>query len=250
MKSTPLSSLLADDQLLDRVGARLDTDDELGSLLLAVARHVDAPIGRPGPRGRRSRRHRGLTVLAALGVAVSGATVAAAIEGGPGGPSTAADWALGLPFTGSGLVQGRLLVLPSTASPATVPGWTLVGSAAGVAPVGSGVAFGVPSGVPTVGEAASDARAEARDGEGPAADSAGRLPRSGAGTQVTRDDQAASTASGDRDGEFGSWDDAGRPAEQRHQGSRQGVDLGQGAVDQHAGGAAGVDGLGGRAGRR
>lgn len=154
MKPTPLSSLLADDQLLDRVGARLDTDDELGSLLLAVARHVDAPIARPGPRGRRSHRHRGLTVLAALGVAVSGATVAAAIEGGPNAPATAADWAhnrvlpktlqaLGLPFVGPGLVPGRLLLPSTTSSPA---GWAAVGALTGTMSSGTGPSAGLPGG--------------------------------------------------------------------------------------------------------
>jgi hypothetical protein len=42
VKPTPLSALLADDLLLDRVGARLDTDDDLGSLLLAVAHQAEA----------------------------------------------------------------------------------------------------------------------------------------------------------------------------------------------------------------
>jgi hypothetical protein len=118
--STPLGSVLADDLLLDRVGARLDCDDELGSLLLSVARHVDAPITHPAVRARRGRR-RGLVVLTALGVAVSGATVAAALETAPGPPAPAGNpshtrflprdlQALGLPFTGSGLVPGRLLV--------------------------------------------------------------------------------------------------------------------------------------------
>ena len=44
MKPTPLSSVLADDLFLDRIGARLDTDDELGSMLLAVAHRADTPI--------------------------------------------------------------------------------------------------------------------------------------------------------------------------------------------------------------
>ena len=101
MKPTPLSSVLADDLLLDRIGARLDTDDELGSMLLAVAHSADTPIPRPIV-GRRVRRHRGLTVLAALGVAVSGATVAAAVELGPVPP----DQASGVPHSRSLLPQG------------------------------------------------------------------------------------------------------------------------------------------------
>ena len=108
MKPTPLSSVLADDLLLDRIGARLDTDDELGSMLLAVAHSADTPIPRPIV-GRRVRRHRGLTVLAALGVAVSGATVAAAVELGPVPP----DQASGVPHSRSLLPPGlQDLVMP------------------------------------------------------------------------------------------------------------------------------------------
>ncbi|MEO7236246.1 MAG: hypothetical protein ABIW80_12845 [Lapillicoccus sp.] len=127
MKPTPLRQVLDDDLLLDRVGARLDTDDELGSLLLSLAHHVDAPISRPSGRARRRRNHRALTVLAALGIAVSGATVAAAIESAPDAPATAggsahtrflpqALQALGLPFAGPGLAQGRLLLPPVSGS--------------------------------------------------------------------------------------------------------------------------------------
>ena len=119
MKPTPLSALLADDLLLDQVGARLDTDDELGSLLLAVAHRADTPIPRGAPI-RRRRSHRGLTVLAALGVAVSGATVAAAVELAPVSPDQAAGaphlrgnlprslQALALPFFAGTPFQGRL----------------------------------------------------------------------------------------------------------------------------------------------
>jgi hypothetical protein len=119
VKPTPLSALLADDLLLDEVGARLDTDDELGSLLLAVAHRADTPIPRGAPI-RRRRSHRGLTVLAALGVAVSGATVAAAVELAPVSPDQAAGAAhlrgnlsrslqgLGLPFLAGTPFQGRL----------------------------------------------------------------------------------------------------------------------------------------------
>jgi hypothetical protein len=119
VKPTPLSALLADDLLLDRVGARLDTDDELGSLLLAVAHRADRPIPRGAPP-RRRRSHRGLTVLTALGVAVSGATVAAAVELAPVSPDQAAGAlhlrgnlpgslkALALPFFAGTPFQGRL----------------------------------------------------------------------------------------------------------------------------------------------
>src|SRR6476469_9347829 len=108
MKPTPLSSVLADDLLLDRIGARLDTDDELGSMLLAVAHSADTPIPRPIV-GRRVRRHRGLTVLAALGVVVSGSTLASAVELVPVPP----DQASGVPPSRSLLPQGlQDLVMP------------------------------------------------------------------------------------------------------------------------------------------
>ena len=135
MKPTPLSAMLADDLLLDRVGARLDADDELGSLLLAVAHRADTPIPR-ATLARRVRPHRGLTVLAALGVAVSGATVAAAVELAPVPPDQASGvpharaflppslQALVLPFLSGSPFQGRL-VLPFGA----VPGVPLDGSA-------------------------------------------------------------------------------------------------------------------------
>jgi hypothetical protein len=121
VKPTPLSAMLADDLLLDRVGARLDADDELGSLLLAVARRADTPIPR-ATRARRVRPHRGLTVLAALGVAVSGATVAAAVELAPmpsdqgsGVPHARAYLppslqALVMPFLAGSPFQGRLVM--------------------------------------------------------------------------------------------------------------------------------------------
>lgn len=127
MKPTPLSAMLADDLLLDRVGARLDADDELGSLLLAVAHRADTPIPR-ATLARRVRPHRGLTVFAALGVAVSGATVAAAVELAPVPPDQASGvpharaflppslQALVLPFLSGSPFQGRL-VLPFGALP-------------------------------------------------------------------------------------------------------------------------------------
>lgn len=135
MKPTPLSAMLADDLLLDRVGARLDADDELGSLLLAVAHRADTPIPR-ATLARRVRPHRGLTVFAALGVAVSGATVAAAVELAPTPPDQASGvpharaflppslQALVLPFLSGSPFQGRL-VLPF----GTVPGAPLDGRA-------------------------------------------------------------------------------------------------------------------------
>jgi hypothetical protein len=138
MKPSPLSAVLAD----DRVGARLDTDDDLGALLLAVAHQADTPIPRPVPT-RRRRSHRGLTVLAALGVAVSGATVAAAVDLAPmhseqagGMPHTRAFLppslqALVMPFLAGTPFQGRL-VLP-------------FGSLPGVTYVGTSTAAGLPN---------------------------------------------------------------------------------------------------------
>jgi hypothetical protein len=143
VKPTPLSALLADDLLLDQVGARLDSDDELGSLLLAVAHRADTPIPRGAPI-RRRRSHRGLTVLAALGVAVSGATVAAAVELAPVSPDQAAGAAhlrgnlsrslqglglfAGTPFQGrltlpfGGMPTGGPFTAPITTAPLTALG--------------------------------------------------------------------------------------------------------------------------------
>jgi hypothetical protein len=138
VKPTALSAMLADDLLLDRVGARLDADDELGSLLLAVAHGADTPIPRAAP-ARRVRPHRGLTVLAALGVAVSGATVAAAVELAPmpsdqgsGVPHARAYLppslqALVMPFLAGSPFQGRL-VMPFGG----LPGVPLYGSVTAV----------------------------------------------------------------------------------------------------------------------
>jgi hypothetical protein len=129
VKPSPLSAVLADDLLLDRVGARLDTDDDLGALLLAVAHQADTPIPQATLQRRGvARRHRGLTVLAALGVAVSGATVAAAVELAPmpheqasGAPHSRTFLppslqSLVMPFLAGTPFQGRL-VLPFGALP-------------------------------------------------------------------------------------------------------------------------------------
>jgi len=87
---TPLDPVTADDLLLDRMAARraTDQDDALATMLLAVARQCDSPLRqRPSGRRRLSRR-RTLTALAALGLAASGAGMAAAVEKAP--PSSAA----------------------------------------------------------------------------------------------------------------------------------------------------------------
>ncbi len=77
--STPLPALVADELLLDRLGARADAGSEPVALLLgAVARHADNPLGGPARRSGRGRR-RFVTVLTAITVGASGASVAAAV---------------------------------------------------------------------------------------------------------------------------------------------------------------------------
>lgn len=74
-----LSDLAADEQLLDRLGARSDAGNEpVAVLLAALARHADTPL-RSGPPPRRITRRRTLTALTALVVGASGAGVAAAV---------------------------------------------------------------------------------------------------------------------------------------------------------------------------
>jgi len=83
---TPLDAVTADDLLLDRLAARLgsDHDDQLATMLLAAARQCDTAL-RPHQRSGRRRLggRRTLTALAALGIAASGAGVAAAGEKSP-----------------------------------------------------------------------------------------------------------------------------------------------------------------------
>jgi hypothetical protein len=171
VKPTPLSAVLADDLLLDQVRARVDTDDELGSLLLAVAHRVDSPLPRI-PMARRARRHRGLTVLAALGVAVSGATVAAAVELAPASSDSASGaphsrvhvppalQGLALPFRSSTPFQGRLVPTSAGGMPAvTAPGTSTAGGLpATLLPEGG------PLGLPVLAaSAAHDAQLDQQD---------------------------------------------------------------------------------------
>ncbi|HEU5000961.1 MAG TPA: hypothetical protein VFT68_18640 [Lapillicoccus sp.] len=140
MKPSPLSAVLADDLLLDRVGARLDADDDLGALLLAVAHQADTPIPRAVPT-RRRRGHRGLTVLAALGVAVSGATVAAAVELAP----MPADAASGAPHTRTFLPPSlQALVMPFLAGTPFQGRLVMPFGSLPMAPVGATTAAGLP----------------------------------------------------------------------------------------------------------
>ncbi len=88
-RPTPLSQIVADDLLIDRVAGREPAgDDPIASLLAALAEHADRPLGR-APTGRRFRRHRVLSALAALTVGASGAGVAAAATVPDGTPSAA-----------------------------------------------------------------------------------------------------------------------------------------------------------------
>jgi hypothetical protein len=209
MKPTPLSSVLADDLLLDRIGARLDTDDELGSMLLAVAHSADTPIPRPVV-GRRARRHRGLTVIAALGVAVSGATVAAAVELGPIPPDQAYGMphsrsllppglqALVLPFLNGTPFQGRLF-LPYGGVPAvpTSDSATAAGLPGPASP--SAALFGEPVVAATAVQEAQLDRQDQQDARQKS--QAKGTPADGQGSQGSQGSQAASGDEQDEQGE-------------------------------------------------
>lgn len=76
----PMSDLLADDLMLDRLAAREPAGSEpVAGLLAALADHADTPLTVRAGRRRRSRTHRYLGPFAALVVAASGAGVAAAV---------------------------------------------------------------------------------------------------------------------------------------------------------------------------
>lgn len=76
----PMSDLVADDLLLDRLGAREHAGSEpVAGLLAALADHADTPLAAQGGRRRITRKHRYLGPFAALVVAASGAGVAAAV---------------------------------------------------------------------------------------------------------------------------------------------------------------------------
>ncbi|HET6666450.1 MAG TPA: hypothetical protein VFG98_04105, partial [Intrasporangium sp.] len=89
-RPTPLSQVVADDLLIERVAGRQPAgDDPIAGLLAALAEHADRPLGR-APTGRRFRHHRVLSTLAALTIGASGASVAAAVTL-PAGPPSAAS---------------------------------------------------------------------------------------------------------------------------------------------------------------
>ncbi len=77
---SPLSDLVADDLLLDRLAGRVDAgSDPLAGLLGALAAHADTPLPLRTGRRRIGNKHRYLGAFAALAVAASGAGVAAAV---------------------------------------------------------------------------------------------------------------------------------------------------------------------------
>jgi hypothetical protein len=78
---TPMSDIIADDLLLDRLGARLDAGSEPVAVLLgALAAHADTPLAARTVRRKVGKKHRYVGALAALAVAASGAGVAAAVS--------------------------------------------------------------------------------------------------------------------------------------------------------------------------
>ncbi len=96
---SPLSDLVADDLLLDRLAGRVDAgSDPLAGLLGALAAHADTPLPLRTGRRRIGNRHRYLGAFAALAVAASGAGVAAAVTVPSHGPSRA-DRALTVTMT-------------------------------------------------------------------------------------------------------------------------------------------------------
>ncbi|GAA6526252.1 hypothetical protein [Intrasporangium sp. DVR] len=147
-KPIPLSDLVADDLLLDRVaGRRAAGEEPVERLLAALAAHADRPLGQP-PAVRRAGRRRVLSALAALAVGASGAGVAAAVTTPEGRPSAApAVVAPGpkAPGHGAALVRdttGQVVVrgadgrtaspvLPSALGPAHLLGPSPLGRASG-----------------------------------------------------------------------------------------------------------------------
>ena len=78
---SPMSDLVADDLLLNRLGGRMDAGPEpVAALLGALAAHADTPLPGRTARRRSGNRHRYIGAFAALAVAASGAGVAAAVS--------------------------------------------------------------------------------------------------------------------------------------------------------------------------
>ena len=87
---SPMSDLIADDLLLDRLAGRVDAGSEpVAALLGALAAHADTPLPSRTGRRRIANKHRYLGAFAALAVAASGAGVAAAVTLPANGPSQA-----------------------------------------------------------------------------------------------------------------------------------------------------------------
>jgi hypothetical protein len=85
---SPLSDLIADDLLLDRLGGRTDPGSEpIAALLGALATQADTPLPSRTGRRRIANKHRYLGAFAALAIAASGAGVAAAVSLPDAGPS-------------------------------------------------------------------------------------------------------------------------------------------------------------------
>ncbi|WP_156023289.1 hypothetical protein [Terracoccus sp. 273MFTsu3.1] len=87
---SPMSDVIADDLLLDRLAGRLDAGSEpVAALLGALSAHADTPLPSRTGRRRIANKHRYLGAFAALAVAASGAGVAAAVTLPANGPSQA-----------------------------------------------------------------------------------------------------------------------------------------------------------------
>ncbi|WP_256793706.1 hypothetical protein [Terrabacter sp. Ter38] len=159
---SPMSDLIADDLMLDRLAGRVDAGSEpVSALLGALAAHADTPLPARTGRRRIANKHRYLGAFAALAIAASGAGVAAAVTLPTNGPSKA-DRArierqmddsarssapsvllsrLGLPHTDGttsarGLVlarrdDGRIVLLPAAVAAAEVASRGAVGGTPG-----------------------------------------------------------------------------------------------------------------------
>jgi hypothetical protein len=238
MKPSPLSAVLADDLLLDQVAARIPAQDDLSTLLLALAEQADTPLGRPHGT-RRFRRRRGLTVLAALGVAASGATVAAAVERAPGAEHAGsvphgglsglqAAQALGLRTGGESPFQSRLFLpgVPKDAAAAGAAATPLAGTEAsetsplngtlvGSSSTGADAATRNADGAQNADVSASGGRVTAASDELAASQSASASGASGQsgygqagqGTQATGQGQATSNGQANGNGQGGGTQD-------------------------------------------
>ena len=108
---SPLSDLVADDLLLDRLASRVDAgSDPLAGLLGALVAQADTPLPLRAGRRRIGNKHRYLGAFAALAVAASGAGVAAAVSRPSHAPSHV-DRALTVTVTDD-RVRGQVPVAP------------------------------------------------------------------------------------------------------------------------------------------